>query len=249
MCQALEVTRSGFFAWVKRPESPRSRRERQLKAKIRFEHEQSRGVYGSPRVHQALLIGGESVSRNTVAKLMRQEEIRAKNKRRFVPRTTDSRHDQPVAQNLLDRDFTASEPNRKWVADITYIPTGEGWLYVSAVLDCFSRKIIGYAMSERMETDLVASALQAALEQRRYDGELLHHSDRGVQYASDAYQHLLKSHDLTVSMSGRGDCYDNAMMESFWATLKKELIHLQDYPTRAAARQAIFEYIEVVLQS
>lgn len=245
MCRVLLVSRSGFFAWLKRPASARSERQRELIKKIRKAHSENRELYGSPRVHRALLIDGQTVSRNTVAKLMRQEKIRAKSKRKFVPRTTDSRHSQPVAQNLLDRDFTASAPNCKWVADITYVPTGEGWLYVSAVLDCFSRKIVGWAMADHMETDLVAGALQMALEQRTPTDDLLHHSDRGVQYASDAYQHLLASHGITVSMSGCGDCYDNAMMESFWATFKTELIYLREYATRAAAEQAIFEYVEV----
>lgn len=245
MCRVLKVSRSGFFAWLKRPASARSRRRQELIEKIRVAHRENRELYGSPRVHRALLIDGQVVSRNTVAKLMRQEKIRAKNKRKFVPRTTDSRHSQPVADNLLDRDFGASAKDRKWVADITYVPTAEGWLYVSAVLDCFSRKIVGWAMAEHMETDLVAGALQMAIHQRTPTGQLLHHSDRGVQYASEAYQHLLASHGITVSMSGRGDCYDNAMMESFWATLKTELIYVQEFATRKAAQQAIFEYIEV----
>ena len=208
-------------------------------------HQENRELYGSPRVHRALLIDGVVVSRNTVAKLMREEKIRAKNKRKFVPRTTDSRHQQPVAKNLLDRQFQASGPDRKWVADITYIPTDEGWLYLAGVLDCFSRKIVGWSMADHMETLLASDALQMALLRRQCPAGLLHHSDRGVQYASDDYQHLLQSHGLTVSMSGKGDCWDNAMMESFWATFKTELIHQSSYATRAQARAAIFEYIEV----
>src|SRR2546423_115790 len=176
---------------------------------------------------------------------MRQAKIRAKTRRRFVPRTTDSRHGKPVADNLLERDFTASEPNRKWLADITYVDTDEGWLFLSAVLDCFSRRIVGWAMSESMPTDLVADALKMALLHRQPDADLIHHSDRGVQYASDDFQQLLIENRITVSMSGRGDCYDNAMMESFWATLKTELIYQQRYTTREQAKQSIFEYIEV----
>jgi putative transposase len=196
-------------------------------------------------VHRALLIDGEHVSRNTVAKLMRRAKIRAKTKRRFVPRTTDSRHGKPVADNLLGRDFTASEPNRKWLADITYVPTDQGWLFCAGVLDCFSRRIVGWAMCDQMPTDLVADALKMALLHRTPDAELIHHSDRGSQYASDEFQQLLIEHGITVSMSGAGNCYDNAMMESFWATLKTELIHQQQYATREQAKQSIFEYIEV----
>ena len=246
MCRVLKVSRGGFYAWHKRPPSPRARRQEQLLKKIRKVHQENRELYGYPRVHRALLIDGEVVSRNTVARLMRIAKIRAKVRKRYVPRTTDSRHDRPVAKNLLGRDFTAAAPNQKWLADITCVPTGEGWLYVAAVLDVYSRKIIGWSMARHMETDLVADALQMALQHRRPSGrDLLHHSDRGSQYASDDYQQLLTRHGITVSMSGRGDCYDNAMMESFWATLKCELVHQQRYATCEQARQSIFEYIEV----
>lgn len=249
ICRVLKVSRSGFFAWLKRPASNRDRRRQELIEKIRLAHLENRELYGSPRVHRALLIDGEIVGRNTVAKLMRQEKIRAKSKRKFVPRTTNSRHQKPVARNLLDRDFEASGPDRKWVADITYVATDEGWLYLAGVLDCFSRKVVGWSMADHLETSLVSEALRMALTQREHPMQggagLLHHSDRGVQYASDDYQHLLESHGLTASMSGKGDCWDNAMMESFWATLKTELIHQSHYATREKARQAIFEYIEV----
>ncbi len=245
ICGVLKVSRSGFFAWLKRPASARSRRRRELIEKIRIAHRENRELYGSPRVHRALLIDGESVSRNTVAKLMRPEKIRAKRRRKFVPRTTDSRHQHPIADNLLDRQFQASGPDCKWVADITYIPTDQGWLYLAGVLDCFSRKVVGWSMADHLETSLVRDALQMALTQRRHSSGLLHHSDRGVQYASEDYQHLHQTHGLTASMSGKGDCWDNAKMESFWATLKTELIHPSRYATRQQARQAIFEYIEV----
>ncbi len=248
-CRVLRVSRSGYYAWRtrrKRSPSPRRQRQDKLLAKIRVAHQVNRELYGSPRVHRALLIDGEVVCRNTVAKLMRQAKIRAKTKRKFVPRTTDSTHRQPVAANLLARDFAADSANRKWVADITYVPTGEGWLYLAAVLDCFSRKIVGWAMEDHMETDLVSNALKMALHHQRPAGrDLLHHSDRGVQYASDDYQQLLARNQITVSMSGRGDCYDNAMMESFWATLKTELVHQHHYATREQAKAAIFEYVEV----
>jgi putative transposase len=246
ICRVLKVARSGFYAWLRRKPSARQVRQAQLLAKIRVAHAQNRQLYGSPRVHRALLIDGETVSRNTVAKLMRQAKIRAKTRRGFVPRTTDSRHQQPLADNVLDRDFTASAPDRKWLTDITYVPTDEGWLYLAGVLDCFSRKLVGWSMCDHMRVDLVSDALKMALHHRQPDGKkLLHHSDRGVQYASDDYQHLLEQHRISVSMSGRGDCYDNAMMESFWATLKTELVHQCQYATRAQARQSIFEYIEV----
>lgn len=246
MCRVLKVTRSGFYAWRKRPASARSQRNQQLVTKIRKVHQEHRELYGSPRVHRALLIDGEIVSRNTVARLMRQAKIRAKTKRRFLPRTTDSGHGKPVADNKLDRNFAADAVNRKWLADITYVPTDEGWLYLAAVLDCFSRRIVGWSMADHLETDLAADALKMALLQRAPDdGDLLHHSDRGVQYASDQYQQLLSERKIEVSMSGAGDCYDNAMMESFWATLKTELIHQHKYQTRQQASGSIFEYVEV----
>jgi putative transposase len=252
MCRVLQVSRSGFFAWLKRRASRRSQRQRELVEKIRIAHQENRKLYGSPRVHRALLVDGQTVSRNTVAKLMRQEKIRAKSRRKFVPKTTDSRHGHPVAQNILDRDFQAEAPDRKWLVDITYVPTDQGWLYLAGVLDCFSRKIVGWSMAEHLQTTLASDALEMALQQRALQNRteqtadaLLHHSDRGVQYASDDYQHRLKSRGITASMSGKGDCWDNAMMESFWATLKTELIHQSHYATREQARAAIFEYIEV----
>jgi putative transposase len=246
ICRVLDVARSGFYAWLRRKPSARQVRQQELLAKIRVAHARNRELYGSPRVHRALLIDGETVSRNTVAKLMRSAKIRAKSRRRFVPKTTDSRHAQPIADNVLQRDFGATAPNRTWLADITYIPTDEGWLYLAGVLDAWSRKIVGWSMAEHMETALVSDALKMALQHRRPVGaKLLHHSDRGVQYAGDDYQRLLERHGITCSMSGRGDCYDNAMMESFWATLKTELVHRQRYATRGQARQSIFEYVEV----
>ena len=245
ICRVLRVARSGFYAWLKRKPSDRQIHREKLLAKIRQVHQENRELYGSPRVHRALLIEGEVVCRNTVAKLMREAKIRGKSRRRFIPHTTDSKHDRPVADNLLERDFVASEPNRKWLADITYVPSDEGWLFCAAVLDCFSRKIVGWAMSQSMPADLVIDALKMALLHREPDGNLIHHSDRGSQYASEDFQQLLIENRITVSMSGRGNCYDNAMMESFWATLKTELIHQEHYQTRQQARQSIFEYIEV----
>jgi putative transposase len=244
-CEVLEVSRSGYYAWLERPASPQSQRRAELAGKIGRVHADHRGVYGSPRVWQALKATGETVSQNTVAKVMRAQGLRGKVKRKFVPRTTDSAHAQPIAPNVLDRQFATDAPNRKWAGDITYIPTDEGWLYLAGVIDLHSRRIVGWSMAEHMQTDLVADALAMALARRRPPAGLLHHSDRGVQYASDAYQSLLQENRIQVSMSGKGDCWDNAVMESFWATLKTELVHHEHYATREQARQSIFEYIEV----
>jgi transposase InsO family protein len=211
---------------------------------IRAAHTQSRESYGSPRVHAVLISGGEPVCVNTVARLMRNEHLQARTRRKFRV-TTDSSHGLPVAPNLLNRDFTASAPNRKWVADITFIPTGEGWMYLAAVLDLHSRRLVGWAMSERMKADLVIAALVMAIETRRPPAGLIHHSDRGSQYASQAFRSVLAAHRMQASMSRKGDVYDNAAMESCFGTIKTELVHKASYATRAAARQAIFEYIEV----
>jgi putative transposase len=244
-CRVLQVSRAGYYAWRARAVSPRARRRDALAAKIHLVHAQHRGVYGSPRIYHALQAQGETACENTVAKLMRQRQIRAKTKKKFVPRTTDSAHAQPVAPNRLDRDFAAPKPNQKWAVDITYIPTDEGWLYLAGVLDLCSRKVVGWAMADHLQTELVSAALRMAVVQRGPGAGLLHHSDRGVQYASADYQHLLTQHGLQASMSGKGDCWDNACMESFWGTLKTELVHHEHYATRAQARQSIFEYIEV----
>lgn len=245
MCRVLKVTRSGYYAWLSRKPSARAVRQAKLVVKIRRVHAEHRSVYGSPRVHRVLVSQGERVCRNTVAKLMRKEKIRPKTRRKFVPRTTDSRHESPIAPNRLERDFAATAVNEKWVADITYVATTQGWLYVAGVLDCCSRKIVGWSMSESMPTQLIGDALNMAILRRSPEGELLHHSDRGAQYASSDYRHLLARNGITASMSGKGDCYDNAMMESFWATLKTELVHHQRYQTHEQARASIFEYIEV----
>ncbi len=244
-CQVLEVSRAGYYAWRSRPACVRRERQQELAEKIRVVHAEHRGVYGSPRVCEALKAKGQKVCQNTVAKVMKSHGIRAKTAKRFVPRTTDSRHEYPVFRNVLDRDFAADSPDRKWAADITYVWAGEGWLYLAAIIDLCSRKIVGWAMADHMETDLVADALKMALVQRSPDAGLLHHSDRGVQYASDAYQQLLSKNGIGVSMSGKGDCWDNAVMESFWSTLKSECVNLEDYQTRQEAAASIFEYIEV----
>jgi putative transposase len=244
-CDVLGVSRSGYYARRDRPDSARARRRAELAEKVEAVHEHNRGVYGSPRVCAALRAGGESVCENTVAKVMRDSGIRAKAKRKYVPRTTDSRHGQPVAPNMLGRQFEAPAPDRKWAADITYVPTAEGWLYLAAVIDLCSRKVVGWSMAGHMRTGLAADALRMALARRSPAAGLLHHSDRGVQYASGDYRHLLQSHGIECSMSGRGDCWDNAVMESFWGTLKTELVHHERYQTREQARASIFEYVEV----
>lgn len=244
MCEVLKVSRSGYYAWVKRPLSKLAARQRELTGVIGEVHQQSRGTYGSPRICFELIERGIKVCVNTVARLMKQANIRSITRGRFVVQTTDSKHDHPVAPNRLERDFQAALPNQKWCCDITYIPTGEGFLYLSAVMDLCSRRIVGWSMKNHLRSELCLEALDAALKSRRPGGDLLHHSDRGVQYASIDYQRLLQSHDITVSMSRLGDCYDNAAMESFWATLKKELVHHRKYATRDQAKQSIFQYIE-----
>ena len=243
-CQALGVSRSGYYAWLTRPESDRDERRAALAQKVIAAHEEGRGAYGSPRVYQALKASGETACENTVARVMRAQGLRGRVRRGFVPRTTDSAHTHPIAKNLLDRDFTAHLPNRKWAADITCVPTDQGWLYVAGVIDLCSRKLVGWAAADHMETDLVAEALRSAIEQRRPGAGLLHHSDRGCQYASVAYQGLLARHGIEASMSGKGDCWDNAPMESFWATLKGELTDHEHYATRDEARRSIGEYIK-----
>jgi putative transposase len=243
MCEVLDVSTSGFYAWQQRPPSEQEQRRESLVVEIRAIHAEVKQRYGSPRMHVELNERGVECSVNTVAKVMHDNDIHAKTRRKFC-KTTDSNHDLPVADNLLDRQFEAQGPNEKWVADITYIPTREGWLYLAAVEDLYSRMVVGWAMADNMESRLVVDALEMAV-QRRLPGEgLLAHSDRGGQYASDHYQRLLKKHGIDCSMSRKADCWDNAPMESFFATLKKELIHHADYGSRAEARTSIFEYIE-----
>ena len=244
MCRVLRVSRSGYYAWCVRPESRRVAESRRLLEKIKLVHKKSRRRYGSPRVHGQLVCDGESVSRGRVERLMRANGIRAKQKRKFVP-TTDSKHDLPVAHNILGREFTVGEPDQVWVSDITYIPTDEGWLYLAGVLDLCSRTAVGWSMGESLEGTLVIDALKMAYRRRRPVRGLLHHSDRGSQYASEDYRNLLKDYGMQMSMSRKGDCWDNAVMESFFSTLKKELVHHRKYRTRAEARQEIFEFIEV----
>jgi len=243
-CQTLGVSRSGYYAWKVRPASARWRRRAELTEQIRSVHEENRRVYGSPRVHRALLDRGQRVCRNTVAAIMRAQGIRARKPRMFRVATTDSDHAHPVAPNLLARRFHADRLDQVWLTDMTFIPTGEGPLYLAGVMDLCSRRIIGWSMADHQRVELVQDALTMALRARRPRAGLLHHSDRGVQYACGQYQSLLRSCGITVSMSRLGDCLDNAPQESFWSTLKTELVHRERFPTRHQARAAIFDYIE-----
>jgi putative transposase len=243
LCDVLGVSRSGYYAWAKRPESARSLGDTALAGAIRNAHAASRGRYGSPRVHAELRAQGRQVGRKRVARLMRGMGLAARHRRRFR-RTTDSRHGFAVAPNLLQRDFRAAAPDRVWLADITYVGTAEGWLYLAAVLDLFSRKIVGWAMAEHLGHDLALAALDMAVASRRPAPGLVHHSDRGVQYAAHGYRRRLLAQGMLCSMSRKGDCWDNAPMESFFATLKGELVQQRDYLTRAEARADVFQYIE-----
>jgi transposase InsO family protein len=244
MCAVLEVSPAGYYAWRDRPVSARAKSSTALLAAIRQAHRDSSGRYGSPRVHAVLRRQGRGTSRGRVERLMRRYGIRAIMAPPRRVRTTDSRHDLPIAPNLIARDFTAKAPNRVWLADITYIPTAEGWLYLAAVMDLFSRKIVGWAMRDHMQVELASSALTMAVRQQQPGAGLIHHSDRGVQYASHGYRAALAAARITASMSRKADCYDNAPMESFFHTLKTELVHHRDYNTRAEAQRDIFAYIE-----
>jgi transposase InsO family protein len=244
MCRVLEVSPSGYYAWRVRPESARSRANRLLIEDIRRLADRHRGRYGSPRMHAALRAEGRSCSRGRVERLMRRHGIRALAGRRFRPCTTDSRHVLAVAPNLLGQCFVTSTPNRVWLADITYIPTGDGWLYLAAILDLATRKIVGWAMRDHMRTELTLSALMMAVQRQRPGTGLLHHSDRGSQFAADAYGQELDRIGAVASMSRTGNCYDNAPMESFFHTLKVELVHHCRWATRDDARRDLFAYIE-----
>jgi len=244
MCQMLEVTRSGYYAWRDRPASARAQRRTAVTERIEEIFDASGGTYGSPRLTVELKDQGLTVSANTVAKYMRAAGIAVMPAKRFQPRTTDSDHPHPIAPNVLDRDFTAAAPNQKWACDLTYVWTDEGWLYLSVVLDLFSRKVVGWGMSENLRARGVTEALTMALARRRPGAGLLHHSDRGVQYACGDYQALLARHGIVCSMSRPGNCYDNAATESFIGTLKSERVHRTRYRSRAEARASIFEWIE-----
>jgi putative transposase len=243
MCRVLEVSRSGYYAWKKRPEPAKTTQDAQLAVEIAGTHKRNRGIYGSPRVHRDLKARGIHVGKKRVERLMREGGLRGRTKRRFCC-TTDSNHALPVAPNVLDRHFEADMPNRVWVGDVTYIATGEGWLYLAILLDLFSRRVVGWATSATNDRTLALAALDRALVHRRPPAGLLHHTDRGSPYASDDYQAVLSHHSIVVSMSRTGDCYDNAVAESFFATLKAEHVDHEEFPSREVARASIAEYIE-----
>jgi len=250
MCRVLEVSKAGYYAWRARPLAERVKADRLLSARIRAIYEETKGRYGSPRVHQELRALGLACGKHRTARLMRAEGLRAKSARRFRV-TTQSKHAHPPAPNVLARDFAVPEPTPVaaaaapvWMADITYLPTGEGWLYLAVILERASRRVVGWALRPHLGQELAVSALELALQHHRPAGGV-HHSDRGVQYASHAYRQLLRRAGFTASMSRRGDCWDNAVVESFFATLTKELLVDGSFTTRDAARQAVFGFIEI----
>jgi transposase InsO family protein len=242
LCRVLGLTRSGYYAWCRRPTSAHQQRDQQLHTEIKTVFDASRQTYGSPRVHAELRANGVRCARKRVARLMRQAALVAR-LRRATRRTTDSNHSLPLAPNRLERRFSAEAPNQVWVSDITYLATREGWLYLACVLDLFARRVVGWSMQTTLERQLVVTALEDALRRRQVQPGLLHHSDRGSQYASADYQQLLKQHAITASMSRTGNCWDNAAMESFFATLKAELPETV-FASHSAARRAVFDYIE-----
>lgn len=243
LCSTLDVSRSGYYAWRGQPVSARQISDEVISNRIVEIHSKSRRTYGSPRIYAELRSEGVTISRKRVARLMRSKGIVVRRKRRFVPKTTDSNHALPVAPNILDRSFNQTAPDQAWVGDITYIRTSEGWLYLATLLDLYSRRVVGWAMSDTIDRHLVLDALKMAVVNRRPGPGLIHHTDRGSQYASGDYRKALEKHGMTVSMSRKGNCWDNAVAESFFSTLKTELSGA--FETRAEARRGIFEYIEV----
>jgi putative transposase len=244
MCRVLQVSRSGYYAWHKRPVAERRRQDQRLALEVAAIHAESCGRYGSPRVHAELRERGQRIARKRVARLMRAAGLRARERRRFRC-TTDAGHGMAIKGNLLARRFAVSVPNSRWVSDITYLWTLEGWLYLAVVLDLFSRRVVGWSLSERLERRLALDALGMALKGRQPSRAMLHHSDRGSQYASQEYQQLLAEHGILSSMSRVGNCWDNAVAESFFATLKIELAYQTQWRTRQEARSALFEYLEL----
>lgn len=243
LCDALEVSTSGYYASLRRPASAHATRDDALRVKVRAIHEESGKRYGEPRIFRALKAAGESTSHKRVARLMEEESIIARQVKKFVV-TTDSKHDFKVPENLLNRDFTAQEPNEKWVGDITYLRTSEGWLFLAAILDCFSRAVVGYALRETLETEVASAALEQALTLRRPLQGLLFHSDRGVQYASAEYTEMLDGANAVASMSRKGNCWDNAVSESFFSTLKFEIeAALDGSESKAQVLNAVRDYI------
>ena len=244
MCRVLTVSRSGYYAWRNRPPADRTQANARLAVDLHRIFDEHKGRAGAPRITKQLRAEGQRVGKNRVAGVMQVEQLRAKAARKYKA-TTNSNHKLPVAPNLLAQDFTASAPNQKWVSDITYIATDEGWLYLAVVLDLYSRLVVGWSMAERMTTELVSDALTMALWRRKMPKSVIVHSDRGSQYCSAAYQRLLRNNQLVCSMSKKGDCYDNAAMESWNHSLKVEAIHGERFTTREVAKAQVFEYIEV----
>lgn len=245
MCKAFDVSKSGYYAWSNRRPTPRQTEIARLELSIKAAHERTRGTYGPDRLQVELAkVDGISIGRYNLKQIRKKLGLKCKQVKKFKA-TTNSKHKLPVAENLLDQNFAASRPSEIWVTDITYIPTAEGWLYLAGVRDIFNGEIVGHAMSERMTKDLVSKALFRAVVAKRPAAGLIHHSDRGSQYCSLDYQKLLKQFKMQPSMSRKGNCYDNAPMESFWGTLKNELVHHRNYQTRQKAIQEISEYIEI----
>ena len=251
LCEAFKVSRSGYYDWAERQQTPgpRAAEDALLRERIKFLHEQSRGTYGSPRIQKDLRDEGSRHGRNRIARLMRETGLSGRPARRYRPVTTDSNHQQPIAPNRLAEAPAPTAPNQQWVGDITFIQTAEGWLYLAAVMDLYSRRIVGWAMSERIDTALVLLAYHMATFQRHSPPAVLFHSDRGVQYASAEFRAALGRCGAVASMSRRACCYDNAAMESFWSTLKLELVYRREFATRAQARHEIFDYIEAFYNS
>jgi putative transposase len=244
MCRLLKVSRSGYYSWRGRRKSPRAKSNERLLRQILEVYLKSKGRYGSPRIYEELKSQGISCSRPRVARIMKANGIRSKIKKRYKI-TTKSNHKRAISPNLLQAAPTPREINRIWLSDITYIWTREGWLYLAAILDLFNRQIVGWSLSDNLKKELVGQAIQRAIGHRKPRSPLIFHSDRGSQYASDEVRGILKNHCFEQSMSGKGNCFDNAVMESFFHTLKTELVYLEDYCTRDQARQSIFEYIEI----
>ena len=244
MCRALKISKSGYYAWRVRPQSKRARENKKLDHHIKTIYRKNRGTYGSPRITKALNKQNIACSENRVARRMSINGIHAKTKKRFKV-TTNSKHNHPVAKNLLGQKFNAQRPNQLWASDITYIWTQEGWLYLAVIVDLFSRRIVGWAMSNHLGQELVLNAFKQAIWRRRSQSGVIFHSDQGVQYACQAFRDLLQQYKFIQSMSGKGNCYDNAVVESFFHTLKTELIYFENYITREDAKNSIFEYIEI----
>jgi putative transposase len=242
LCSVLKVRRSGFYAWLRRGPSARAHEDQQLALNVRAVFKEKKRRYGSPRVARELRNRGTPVCRHRVARLMREQQLRARPRRRFV-RTTDSAHSLPTPKNVLDRDFAPKAPNLAWAGDVTFLPTGDGWLYLAVLLDLYSRRVVGWAMSERNDEKLTLAALEMALDQRQPKTGLIHHSDRGTTYASGAYQDVLAKRGIVCSMSRKGNCWDNAVVESFFSTLDIECANQQPFASRAAARRDVTEYI------